>query len=73
MAESTTENIFRDFYGPTTFIEKHDIPKKFGFVSKKATGGDVTLTPGDGAFSTIHPPAPDAQPQMKENTVDCST
>ena len=40
MAESTTENLFRDFYGPSSFIEKHDIPKKFGFVSKKVGGGD---------------------------------
>lgn len=34
MAESTTENLFRDFHGSMTFIEKHDIPKKFGFRSK---------------------------------------
>jgi len=36
MAESTTENLFREFYGATTFVEKHDIPKKFGFQSKRA-------------------------------------
>ncbi|PIO50176.1 restriction endonuclease [Leucobacter sp. OAMLP11] len=35
MAESTTENLFREFYGPSTFIEKRDIPKKFGFQSKR--------------------------------------
>ncbi|PKI89878.1 restriction endonuclease [Actinomycetales bacterium SN12] len=35
MAESTTENLFREFYGAQTFIEKRDIPKKFGFQSKR--------------------------------------
>lgn len=41
MAESTTENLFRDFYGAHTFIEKHDIPKKFGFLTKKDGGTDA--------------------------------
>lgn len=41
MAESTTENLFRDFYGAHTFIEKHDIPKKFGFLTKKDGGNDA--------------------------------
>lgn len=36
MAESTTENLFREFYGASTFIEKRDIPKTFGFQSKRA-------------------------------------
>lgn len=36
MAESTTENIFREFYGASTFVEKRDIPKEFGFQSKRA-------------------------------------
>lgn len=36
MAESTTENLFREFYGASTFIEKRDIPKSFGFQSKRA-------------------------------------
>lgn len=36
MAESTTENLFRNFYGAATFTEKHDIPKSFGFQSKRA-------------------------------------
>lgn len=36
MAESTTENLFREFYGASTFVEKHDIPKEFGFQSKRA-------------------------------------
>lgn len=41
MAESTTENHFRHFYGSTVFVEKHDIPKKFGFQSKnEGTGRD---------------------------------
>lgn len=35
MAESTTENLFREFYGASTFVEKRDIPKKFGFQSKR--------------------------------------
>lgn len=36
MAESTTENLLREFYGASTFVEKRDIPKKFGFQSKRA-------------------------------------
>ena len=40
MAESTTENLFRDFYGPTTFVEKRDIPRKFGFRSKREGSSD---------------------------------
>lgn len=35
MAESTTENLFRHFYGAKTFLEKHDIPKEYGFQSKR--------------------------------------
>lgn len=34
-SETHTENIFRDFYGVDTFIEKSAIPKEYGFVSKK--------------------------------------
>lgn len=37
VSETTTENIFRDFYGSKTFIEKSAIPKSYGFVSKKGT------------------------------------
>lgn len=40
MAESTTENLFREFHGPSTFIEKRDIPKSFGFRSKRAGSSD---------------------------------
>jgi len=40
MAESTTENLFRKFYGASTFIEKRDIPKKFGFRSKREGSTD---------------------------------
>lgn len=40
MAETTTENLFREFHGASTFIEKHDIPKKFGFISKREGGTD---------------------------------
>lgn len=40
MAESTTENIFREFYGASTFIEKRDIPKSFGFRSKRKGSTD---------------------------------
>lgn len=37
-SETKTENIFREFYGPKTFIEKSAIPAHFGFISKKNTG-----------------------------------
>lgn len=40
MAESTTENLFREFYGASTFIEKRDIPKEFGFRSKRKGSTD---------------------------------
>jgi type I restriction enzyme M protein len=40
VAESTTENLFREFYGAPTFIEKHDIPKYFGFQSKRDGSAD---------------------------------
>lgn len=36
-SETKTENIFRDFYGATTFIEKSAIPAEYGFKSKKGT------------------------------------
>lgn len=36
-SESITENIFREFYGSTTFIEKASINKSYGFKSKKNT------------------------------------
>lgn len=38
ISETVTENIFRNFYGVNTFIEKSRIPKKYGFKSKKGTG-----------------------------------
>lgn len=37
VSESITENIFRNYYGPNTFIEKSAIPKSYGFTSKKGT------------------------------------
>ena len=37
VSETNTENIFRDFYGSTTFIEKSAIPDSYGFKSKKNT------------------------------------
>ncbi|MFJ4220037.1 class I SAM-dependent DNA methyltransferase [Curtobacterium luteum] len=40
MAESTTENLFREFHGPSTFVEKRDIPKSFGFRSKRVGSAD---------------------------------
>lgn len=40
ISETVTENIFRGFYGPATFIEKSSIPKYYKFVSKKMTGED---------------------------------
>jgi len=36
VSETVTENIFRDFYGANTFIEKSAIPSGYGFTSKKA-------------------------------------
>lgn len=36
-SETITENIFRNFYGTNTFIEKSAIPKSYGFTSKKGT------------------------------------
>ncbi|GHT27188.1 restriction endonuclease [Planctomycetales bacterium] len=38
ISETITENIFRDFYAATTFIEKSAIPQLHGFQSKKQTG-----------------------------------
>lgn len=40
MAESTTENLFREFYGASAFVEKRDIPKSFGFKSKRKGSTD---------------------------------
>lgn len=37
VSETKTENIFRDFYGAITFIEKSAIPNTCGFRSKKGT------------------------------------
>lgn len=37
VSETNTENIFRDFYGSTTFTEKSAISKEYGFKSKKNT------------------------------------
>lgn len=39
-SETITENIFRNFYGSKTYIEKSAIPKEYGFVSKKKSGQD---------------------------------
>jgi hypothetical protein len=35
-SETITENLFRDFYGSNTFIEKSAIPSELGFQSKKS-------------------------------------
>lgn len=35
VSESITENIFRNYYGPNTFIEKSAIPKSYGFTQKR--------------------------------------
>lgn len=40
MAESTTENLFREFHGASEFVEKRDIPKEFGFRSKRKGSTD---------------------------------
>lgn len=37
VSETVTENIFREFYGSSTFIEKSAIPSELGFQSKKNT------------------------------------
>lgn len=37
VSETITENMFRDFYGSTTFVEKSAIPSAYGFTSKKGT------------------------------------
>ena len=37
VSETVTENIFRNFFGVETFIEKSAIPSTCGFVSKKGT------------------------------------
>jgi len=37
ISETTTENIFRDFYEPNTFVEKSAIPSMYGFQSKRGT------------------------------------
>lgn len=37
VSETITENLFRDFYGPSVFIEKSAIPESFGFKSKRGT------------------------------------
>lgn len=36
VSETVTENLFRDFYGASTFVEKSAIPSGYGFTSKKA-------------------------------------
>ena len=36
-SETKTENLFRDFYSVSAFIEKSAIPKEYGFKSKKGT------------------------------------
>lgn len=36
-SETVTENLFRNFYGSTTFIEKSAIPNSYGFKSKAGT------------------------------------
>ena len=33
-SETITENIFRTFYGASSFIEKSAIPSAYGFTSK---------------------------------------
>ncbi|MGV1021391.1 N-6 DNA methylase [Empedobacter falsenii] len=37
LSETVTENIFRDFYGSSTFIEKSAIPNELDFKSKNTT------------------------------------
>lgn len=42
VSETVTENIFRDFYGANTFIEKSAIPSGYGFTSKKGTSYGIS-------------------------------
>lgn len=37
ISETVTENLFREFYGAKTFIEKSAIPNIYGFMSKNGT------------------------------------
>lgn len=37
VSETITENLFREYYGATEFIEKSAIPSDYGFVSKKGS------------------------------------
>lgn len=37
ISETVTENLFRDFYGAKTFVEKSAIPNIYGFTSKNGT------------------------------------
>lgn len=39
-SETTTENIFREFYGVNAFIEKGAIPSEYGFTSKNSKDND---------------------------------
>ena len=36
-SETVTENVFRNFYGAITFMEKSAIPSAYGFTSKNGT------------------------------------
>lgn len=47
VSETNTENLFRENYGATKFIEKSAIPKKFGFLTKENIG----KTPDDPTWS----------------------
>lgn len=40
VSETVTENIFREYYGTDTFLEKSAIPSVYGFTSKKGTSND---------------------------------
>lgn len=40
VSETVTENIFREYYGTDTFLEKSAIPSVYGFTSKRGTSND---------------------------------
>ena len=40
VSETVTENLFRDYYGSNTFIEKSAIPKEYGFKSKNKNSSE---------------------------------
>ena len=81
VSETTTENIFRNFYKNNNFIEKSAIPKSYGFVSKNKTGNkgypDFFLDDKERDFIIIveakalkHSDAEEVKWYMENNTIN---